>query len=227
MIASIAPQPLDQLRYISNNSDHPFQQTADKAFESMRVARDRFNVGAFVTTGETGAASAAMDLGARMHIPLTGFAPRGKFNEAGPLKAHHASVLLEPDEKFSILTAEEARLERKTHAPYARKLTIREAEELNARHSSAVLVISAGELALTESVDFNRVRLMTDRSNTLVCNLDSDPLEQSAQIRDFLRIRKPWFLNIVGPGQSLSQVRNYTVYEKVMWILDGSFREAL
>lgn len=90
MIAPIELQLLDRLRGLSRDPHHPFQHTAHESFDSMRAAWSRFDVGALVTNGETSAASAALDLGAQLYIPLTGFAPRGKFNETGPLKPHQA-----------------------------------------------------------------------------------------------------------------------------------------
>jgi hypothetical protein len=166
-----------------------------------------------------------MDLGARMYIPLTGFAPRGKFNETGALKPHHAPLLLEPSEKFSTLTSEEARAESQRYAPYARRLAIEEAEELNARHSCAVVVMSPGELVARLHIDVDRLKILGNRFDTFVCDLSADPSLQGAQLRDFLSMRKPLLLNITGPRESLAEACNYSVYERVNAIISGAFSD--
>lgn len=223
MIAPIECLPLERLRGISRDLHHPFQHTAHESFEAMRVASSRFDVGALVTNGETGVASAAMDIGARLYIPLTGFAPRGKFNETGYLKAHHAPLLREPGGEFSTLTAEEARTESKRHAPFARRLAIREAEDLNACHSCAVVIMSHQDLVLQGSIDVARLKLLGDRFDTFVCDLQGEPALEAAQLRNFLSLRKPWFLNIIGPRESLGETCSYSVYDRCSDILSRAF----
>ncbi len=218
MIAPIQVQPINQLREIARDTFHPFQQFACRESEAMQAARSRFDVGALVTNGETGAACAAMDLGAALYIPLTGFAPREKFNERGTLEPHRARLLLEPNETFSTLTPDEARTDFENYAPYARRRTIEEAEALNAHYSCAVAIMSPGELAPPGSIDVGRLKLLGNHK-TFVCDLTQDPIRQALALRDFLSTHAPWFLNIVGPRETLHEMCNYSVYDRVRTIL--------
>jgi hypothetical protein len=188
----------------------------------MKTAFERYDVGAIVTNGETGAASAAMDLAARLSIPTTGFAPRGKINETGDVKPHHAALLLEPDHMFNTISEQQARLEQEQHSPYARKSTIQESNELNAQHSCAVLIFSPGEHVQRNVLEMNRLGLLEDRSRTFVCDLSADPQQKANELRAFLSECKPWFLNVVGPRESLSEVCNYSVYKRATAILTAA-----
>lgn len=224
MIARVQSHSVDQLEAIARDLAHPFHEVAQNRFDSLKVAWETFNVGAIVTNGETGAASAAMDSGALRYIPLTGFAQRGKINETGRVRDHHAPLLLEPDDRFSTLHPDEVKQQTERCAPYARRLLLREADELNAQYSCAVVIMSPGDLVASNAVDIDRLRIFRERTNTHVCDFTGNPAQQGEELAHFLSIRKPLFLNVVGPRESLSETCLYSPYDQVKEILLKALR---
>jgi hypothetical protein len=190
----------------------------------MRAAWEAFRVGAIVTNGETGAACAAMDSGALRYIPLTGFAQRGKINETGRVREHHAPLLLEPDDRFATLHPDEVKQQNERCSPYARRLLLREADELNARYSCAMVIMSPGDLVSSNVIDIDRLKIFRERTNTHVCDFTGDSARQAEDLTHFLSIRKPWFLNVVGPKESLYETCLYSPYERVKEILLKALR---
>jgi hypothetical protein len=226
MIARVDNDPALALKAITLHSHHPFQPMASFAFESIHTSWKRYNVGAVVTNGETGVASAAMDVAALKFIPVTGFAQRGKENESGNMKEHYRALLLEPGDRFSILDHSEADSEMLKHAPYARHSLRREADELNARYSDAVVVMLAGHTAINEWVDNERIQALRRAHPTFVCDLSSDCSMQALRLQEFLAERKPWFLTITGARESASEMTGYGIYDRAAAILHDVLLES-
>jgi len=224
MIARIDNDPVQALREVTLHPNHPFQPLASYAFQSIHTAWKRHKVGAIVASGETGVAAAAMDIATSRYIPVTGFAQRGRENEAGNMKEHHQVLLLEPGASFSIINQDKADAEMRSLAPYARHNLRREADELNARYSDAVIIMLAGDLGINEWVDGGRLQGLRNASPTFICNLADDCATQAAKLEQFLQEHKPWFLNIVGARESLSELCTYSVYERAQAILSAALR---
>ena len=53
------------------------------------------------------------------------------------------------------------------------------------------------------------------RPTTFVCDLTGDPQQQARLLKDFLSDVRPWFVNIVGPRESLFYNCNYSIQERV------------
>ncbi len=224
MIAHVDNNRIPALREVALHPNHPFQPLVSYAFEAINTAWKRHNIGVVIASGETGVAAAAIDIAQRSYIPVTGFAQRGKENEAGNMKEHYQALLLEPSNSFFMVNHDRADAEMRNYAPYARHNLRREADELNARYSDAVVIMLASDSDIREWVDGGRLQALKNTSPTLVCDLADDCTTQAAKLEEFLATHKPWFLNIAGARESLSEVSRYSVYERAAGILSAALR---
>ncbi|MFN4895902.1 MAG: YpsA SLOG family protein [Pseudomonadota bacterium] len=105
---------LAKFNAVVRNPEHPFCKFANDNRQAINIAWQRYKIGAIVVNGETGAATAAMDIADSCRIPVTGFAPRDKINERGLIEDSRAVRLIEAGGAFALIDKGQANRERQT-----------------------------------------------------------------------------------------------------------------
>ncbi|MFN5062126.1 MAG: YpsA SLOG family protein [Pseudomonadota bacterium] len=105
---------LAKFNAVVRNPEHPFCKFANDNRQAINIAWQRYKIGAIVVNGETGAATAAMDIADSCRIPVTGFAPPDKINERGLIEDSRAVRLIEAGGAFALIDKGQANRERQT-----------------------------------------------------------------------------------------------------------------
>ena len=191
---------------------HPFASFATQERSTIRDALNRYGVGAIVTGVQTGTDAAGVAVAKELGIPLTGFAPRGFINEEGPLSPDLKAKMLQPQGLYSLCDAETVREQEKLPVGQRSKIYA-ERTELNAKHSSATLIINPGPLEGGTLLTVECVLRHHQSSKVFIIDPTREPERQVKEAREWIRREKPLFLNIAGPRQSDSSQAGVDVFE--------------
>lgn len=207
---------------VALDRDHPFATFAKEEALAIRNACNRYGVGAIVTGVQTGTDSAGVAITKELGIPLIGFAPRGYINEEGPLSAELQAKMLQPHGPFTVCDEDTARAEE--NLPVGRRNRIyAERTELNAKYSSATLIINPGQLEGGTLLTVECVLRHHKPNHVFIIDPTREPERQIQEAREWISREKPLFLNIAGPRQSHSSQAGIDVFEESLRTLRALF----
>jgi hypothetical protein len=205
---------------VAHDRDHPFAKFVLEEVVAIRNSFNRFGVGAVVTGVQTGTDSAAVAIAKDLGIPLTGFAPRGYINEDGPLSAELQAKMLQPQGLFTL--CDETTIGDQEKLPVGQRNKIyAERTELNAKYSSATLIINPGQLEGGTLLTVECVLRHHQPNQVFIIDPTREPERQIREAREWIRREKPLFLNIAGPRQSHSLDAGIDVFEESLKTLRG------
>jgi hypothetical protein len=202
---------------------HAFCSFAAKNAGRIHEAQRRYSVGVIVTGGQTGVDSAAIAFASERGIPMIGFAPRGYIKEDGLLPDSLRSTMLQPGGAFA-LCSESVQHEQELLPVDKRDKIYAERTELNAKYSSATLIINAGKLEGGTLFTLECVLRYHSPNKVLIIDPTRNPEEQIEQARTWIEREKPLFLNVAGPRQSYSAQCGVDVFNESLKILRAVLR---
>lgn len=205
---------------IALDREHPFSTFTKEETRSLRNAFNRYGIGAIVTGVQTGTDSAAVAIAKELGIPLTGFAPRGYINEEGALSAELQAKMLQPNSRYTLCDAETVREQEKLPVGQRSKIYA-ERTELNAKYSSATLIINPGALEGGTLLTVECVLRHHQPSKVFIIDPTRESDRQMKEAREWIRREQPLFLNIAGPRQSHSSQAGLDVFEVSLKTLRG------
>ncbi|MEY4668715.1 MAG: hypothetical protein RL518_1414 [Pseudomonadota bacterium] len=186
---------------VALDTTHPFSSSVRERTLDIRNAYQRYNVGAIVTGAQTGTDSAGIALAKELGIPLFGFAPRGFINEQGPLAPELQAAMREPQAPFSL--CDEGTIQEQQGLPVEKRLRFyAERTELNAKYSSATLIINPEKLEGGTLLTLESALKYHPADKVFVIEQGSERERHIAEARLWLRRERPLLLNIAGPRQS-------------------------
>jgi hypothetical protein len=198
---------------IALDTSHPFVQFAKQEALDIRNAFHRHGVGAIVTGVQTGADLAGVTIAKEFGIPLIGFAPRGYINEKGSIPTELQAKMLQPHGAFSL--CDDITIREQEQLPVeSRNKLYAERTELNAKHSSATLIINPGPLEGGTLLTVECVLRHHQPGKVFIIDPTREVERQILEAREWIIREKPLFLNIAGPRQSYSGEAGIDVFEE-------------